>query len=406
MTLATQSPSAAAASHDAPSRAELVARAAALRDRLWEDAPRADRDRRLGSGTVDAIRDAGLFRLLTPRRFGGYEADSRTLLDVVTELGRGCGSAAWVTGVLNAGNFVTALFPDEAREEVWGRNPDAGVALVLGPGAPARRVEGGALVTAEWPYASGSGHCDWAVVVVPVQDGDAAPEPFLALIPAGDTTVKDTWFITGLRGTGSNTIVVDGKTVPDHRLIPLMPALDGTLPPRHPEETLYRSNFAGVLLTSLLGAQLGEVRAALELVLEKAPKRSVNASVYTSQAQSVTFQTTVAEAATKIDTARFHAHRLTEDIDAHARRAETLDVPVRTRVRNDSAYASRQCREAVDLLVTAHGTSAFAEFNPLQRIWRDVHVANRHAGFGAGIPEEMYGRVLLGEDPRAVSFLL
>ncbi|KNB53568.1 acyl-CoA dehydrogenase family protein [Streptomyces caatingaensis] len=406
MTTTSQSPSAAATGHEVPSRAELVARASALRDRLWEDAPRADRDRRLDDGTVDAIREAGLFRLLTPRRFGGYETDSRTLLDVVTELGRGCGSAAWVTGVLNAGNFVAALFPDEARQEVWGENPDAGVALILGPGAPARKVAGGALVTAKWPYASGSLHCDWAVVVVPVQDGDAAPEPYLALIPMTDATVEDTWFITGLRGTGSNTIVVDGATVPDHRLIPLMPTLNGAVPPRHPEETLYRSNFAGLLLTSLLGAQLGEVKAGLELVLEKAPKRSINASAYTSQVQSVTFQTTVAEAATKIDTAQFHAQRLTEDIDGHARRGEAPDVPTRTRVRNDSAYASRQCREAVDLLVTAHGTSAFAEFNPLQRIWRDVHVANRHAGFGAGIPEEMYGRVLLGEDPQAVSFLL
>ncbi|WP_372405657.1 acyl-CoA dehydrogenase family protein [Streptomyces luteireticuli] len=406
MTTSSRSTSTTAATHDAPSRTELVARAAALRDRLWADAPQADRDRRLDEGTVAAIKDAGLFRLLTPRRFGGYETDARTLLDVVTELGRGCGSAAWVTGVLNAGNFVAALFPDEAREEVWGDNPDAGAALVLGPGAPARKVEGGALVTAKWPYSSGAWHCDWAVVVLPVQDGDAAPELFLALVPMRDTTVEDTWFITGLRGTGSNTIVVDGKTVPDHRLIPLAQALDSAIPPRHPEETLYRSSFSGMLLTSLLGAQLGEVRTGLELVLEKAPKRSINASNYTSQVQSVTFQTTVAEAATKIDTALFHAYRLTGDIDAHARRDEAPDVPTRVRVRTDSAYASRQCREAIDLLVSAHGTSAFAEFNPLQRIWRDVNVANRHAGFGAGIPEEMYGRVLLGEDPQAVSFLL
>lgn len=403
------SPGTIAAPADAPAHDELVARAAGLAATLWEDAPEADRQRRLTDRAVDAIGDAGLTRLMTARRFGGYETDVRTVLDVVTELGRGCGSAAWVTAVYLSGDFMVGQFPDEARADVWARDPGARVAMVLAPPkAPAvTRAGDGIVISGTWGYASGSPHSDWIALVVGVpQPGADKPVPHLVLVPMSDLTVKDTWRVAGMRGTGSNTVTAEKVLVPHRRLLPYLPLVDGERFTDHPDEILYRTGVSGVLQAFLLGAMIGEAQAALSYVLGKAPSRGIASSTYASQQDSVAFQIDVANAATLIDTAQLHATRIADTVDRAARLGEQLDIPARARLRMDAAHTVRTCADAVDLLMTAHGTAAFAEFNPLQRIWRDVSVGSRHGGFGARIPEEVYGRALLGLDPRATSYLL
>jgi 3-hydroxy-9,10-secoandrosta-1,3,5(10)-triene-9,17-dione monooxygenase len=403
----TRSPGVATALAQAPEHDELVARAAALRDQLAQDAPEADRTRRLTDRSIDGIKDAGLTRLMTPRCLGGYESDVRTVLDVVTELGRGCGSSAWVTAVLNSGNFMAGLFPDRAREDVWGDDPAASTALVLvGTTASAEPADGGLMVTGKWGYASGSLHCEWVALLVPVDRGQERPEINLVLVPMRDLRVEDTWFIVGMRGTGSNTVVADKVFVPQYRVMPFMAAVNGERLAPHADEPLYRSSVSGVLQVFLLGSLIGGAQTALSYVLGKAPKRAIASSTYTSQAQSAAFQIDVAEASGMTDTAYLHARRIAETVDRSARLGEPLDIPTRARMRMDAAQAARTCREAVDLLMTAHGTSAFAEASPLQLIWRNVSVGSRHAGFGSRIPQEVYGRALLDLDPRQVSYLL
>jgi alkylation response protein AidB-like acyl-CoA dehydrogenase len=407
MTDQSRSSGTAIAATEVPTHDDLLARAAALREQLSEDAAETDRARRLTDRSIDGITRAGLIRLMTPKRLGGYETDVRTVLDVTTEIGRGCGSSAWVTGVLNSGNFMVGLFSDEAREDVFLTDPDARTALVLVvPKTVAEPADGGVRITAKWPYASGSLHCEWAAVNVPVEVGGDAPVLHTALIPMSDLDVEDTWLVTGMRGTGSNTVVADDVFVPEHRLLPFLPAMEGERVHAHTDEPLYRSSVSGVLQVFLLGSMIGAARTALAHVLDKAPKRAIASSTYSSQQDSVPFQVDVAEAATMIDTALFHATRIADTVDRAARLGEPMDVPTRARMRMDAAHTAQRSREAVDLLMTAHGTSAFAEFSPLQRIWRDVSMGSRHGGFGARIPQEVYGRALLGKDPRETSYLL
>ncbi|MFC0548175.1 acyl-CoA dehydrogenase family protein [Kutzneria chonburiensis] len=380
-----------------PSSEDLIARAEALREQLWADAPEADRTRRLTDAAVDAVTAAGLNRLMTPRRFGGYETDVRTVLDVSIQIGKGCGNSAWVNAVHNSGNFVVGMFPDQAREDVWGDNPDARTSMVLvAPSATVEPADGGLVVTGKWGFASGSLHAEWILVLA------GQPDSQLLLIPLSDLTIDDTWHVAGMRGTGSNTVVADRVFVPQHRAVPYRPILDGQLPVVREDEPLYRTTLSGVLQVFLLGGMIGEASAALDFVLDKAPNRAIASSTYASQSDSVPFQVLVAEAAALIDTARLHATRAADTIDAR----RPLDVPTRARMRMDAAWTVQKCREAVDLLMTAHGTSAFAEFNPLQRIWRDLGVGSRHGGFGGQIPQEVYGKALLGLDPRQASYLL
>ncbi|QYN23225.1 acyl-CoA dehydrogenase family protein [Amycolatopsis sp. DSM 110486] len=386
-----------------PSSAELIARADALRSQLWGDAPEVDRTRRLTDRNFAAMRDARLMQLFTPRRFGGLAADMRTYFEVTAALGRGCSSSAWVAGVLNAGNWMVAQFSEQAQQEVWGTDPLATSCSILQPTGEAEIVDGGIRLNGKWAYSSGSNHCDWAIVTYPSPNA-VKPEMMLALLPMSDVEVEDTWFVTGMRGTGSNTIVARDLFVPNHRVLPLMPSFRGEN--LGAPDAVHRTALAGVLPVSLMGSQIGAAEAALEFVIEKAPKRQITASTYSVQAQSVGFQVDLAEAATTIKAARLIGRQAADTLDEHAAESDLPDETIRSGLRMDMAWAVKRACEGVDRLVTAHGTSAFGEFSPLQRIWRDTGVATRHAAFNIRISQEIYAKALLGLNPYEISFLV
>jgi 3-hydroxy-9,10-secoandrosta-1,3,5(10)-triene-9,17-dione monooxygenase len=389
-----------------PTRDELLDRAAALRPLLERNAAQTEADRRLVDESLEAVREAGLLRIVNPRRFGGYETDIRTMLDVSATLATGCGSTGWVVNLINVCSWLVGLYPRQTQEEVWGSDPDTRVAGALAPTATTRRVDGGLVVSGRWPWLSGSLHAQWGMGGVPVVDesGDMV-DVGLALMPMHELSVEDTWFVVGMRGTGSNTIVADDILVPDHRILPMPRAIEGEYPTEFKDEVLYRSAFIPVLALILVGPLLGLARAALQYVVEKAPRRAITYTSYEHQTDSVAFQMAIAEAAAKVDTAHLHAYRAAADIDDAARAGTYPDLSARARVRMDAGWAARQAREAVDLLISAHGASAFAEASPLQRIWRDLNTASRHAVVNPSVNEEIYGKALLGVQPQITDLI-
>ncbi len=391
-----------AAEHEA-----IVAKATEVAHILVEEAHAADAQRRLTDRAVTAITQAGLMRLFTPRRSGGYETRPSTLFDAALELGRGCCSAAWVMSVLNMGNFMVSHFPERTQDEVWSGNPDARTALIIAPSRAAVEQTGeGVIVTGQWGYASGSLHAEWIAALIPkgVDPGDETMN--LILMRADEVEIRDTWHITGMRGTGSNTVVADRLFIPRHRVVPYAPIVTGKSRPPSERHHLYSGSYSGLLSLGLLGPQLGAIETALRLVREQAHERRVASSTFSSQAQSPAFQTDLAEAALMIDGAQLHARRIVESVEKHAVAGVLPDEVTRSRFRMESTRVTRLCREAIDRLITAYGSAAFMESNPLQLIWRDLNVASRHAGFGMGVPQLVYGRALVGLDPREISYLV
>lgn len=393
----------------AAERRELIAKAAEAAKIIAEDALATDKQRRLTDRAISTVTEAGLLRLFTPRRLGGYEAHPGTLFEVCYELGRGCCSASWVASVLNMGNYMIGHFAPSTQDEVWSGNRNTRTALIISPSrASVERVSDGVVVTGEWGYASGSLHAEWIAAMIPKGVDPDDDTTNLVLMPARDVEIRDTWHITGMRGTGSNTVVANQLFIPRHRVTPYAPIVTGQskthpLSEGHP---LYSSSFAGLLSLGLLGPQLGAAETALRLVREQSHDRRVTSSTFKSQAQSPAFQTDIAEAALMIDGARLHARRVVESVEEHALAGVLPDEVTRSRFRMESTRVVRLCREAVDRLMTAYGSAAFMESNPLQLIWRDLHVGSRHAGFGMGIPQLVYGRALVGLDPREISYLV
>jgi alkylation response protein AidB-like acyl-CoA dehydrogenase len=399
MTTAQETPT---STGDAPSAVELVTRVKELTPLLKENAAQGEQDRRVVEESIQALTDAGLFKVAVPRRYGGYETSVRTMLDVSAAAGEADGGTAWVLTLTNVCAWMTSLFPERAQDDVFGADPDAKVSGVLAPTAESRKVDGGWRVSGKWFYNSGSWHATWAVLGIPITDeqGEVVNQG-LALIPRADMDLEDTWFVAGMRSSGSNCLVAEDVFVPEHRVMLVPPAIGGEYPTEHAgTEPFYRSAFVPILALVLVGPQLGMGRAALEYVVSKAAKKPISYTFMTAQADSVAFQLQIAEAARLIDTAHLHAYRAAADIDEAAARGVYPDFPTRARVRSDTGYVAETITRAIDILLSAHGAASFADFSPLQRIWRDSATAARHAVVSPAVSYEVYGKALLGVEER------
>jgi 3-hydroxy-9,10-secoandrosta-1,3,5(10)-triene-9,17-dione monooxygenase len=376
-------------------RADLVGRAAKLVPLFAANADQTERERLVLKENVTALEQAGLLSLTRPKRYGGLETDLRTFVEVTREIARGCGSTGWIASLYGACTWMTGLFPAQAQEDVWGENPGARVCGVATASGQAKKVDGGYLVAGRWGWASGSPHAHWAQLGVILTDATGAPSgQGTAMIPMPETKIEDTWHVAGMSGTASNTIVVDEVFVPEHRLLPAERPIRGPLP--YPQEVLYRSAPVPVGAIVLLGPQLGLAQAALDLVIDKAPKRTVAYTYYKNQTEVPFIQLALGKAASLIDTAHLHAYNAAADIDEAAYRAISLDYDSRARIRMDVGRAVIAAREAVRELVTVHGASSFGQSNPLQRFWRDIEVSSRQAAINPELSAEVFGKSLLG----------
>jgi len=382
----------------APSAADLVIRARELAPLLRKNAAASEANRRVEEETIQAMRKAGLMRVATPKRYGGWEMNTRAMLEVGSAIAEADGGAAWVANLNNVCCWLTSLFPVRAQDEVFGSDPDTCVSGVLNPTATVKKEPGGyRIVTGEWHYNSGGWHAQWAVLGLPIVNDAGEPiDQGLAMIPMSDLERVDTWFVAGMKSSGSICLRAKNVFIPDHRVLSVPQAIEGKYPTEMRDEALYRSAFVALLSIILVGPILGLGRAALEFVRQKASSRTIAYTFFEKQSASVAFQLQLADAAMMIDTAHFHAYRAADDIDGAAARGVYLDLITRSRVRADTGYTVEKITQAIDKLLFAHGSAGFADTSPLQRIWRDAAVASRHAVALPPIGYELYGKALLG----------
>ncbi|MEU4745772.1 acyl-CoA dehydrogenase family protein, partial [Actinosynnema sp. NPDC023658] len=200
---------------------ELVRRVAEIVPVLRAHAAWGDENRRLHEGALEAMADAGVLRLRVPAEHGGHEADLTTVVEVIAELARGDGAAAWTAAVWAISTWVVGQFPADVRQEVFAK-PDVRVTGILSPTATAVPVAGGVLVNGRWAFTAGASQSHWtANAAVLAADG---AQVALA-IPLVDLEVVDDWHTTGLRATGSVTTVAKDLFVPTERVLRLAPVL-------------------------------------------------------------------------------------------------------------------------------------------------------------------------------------
>ncbi|MEV6694551.1 acyl-CoA dehydrogenase family protein [Micromonospora sp. NPDC051196] len=382
-----------------PSRAELVSRAAKLGARLRADAQAAEDSRRLTDEALAELSASGLLRMRTPVRYGGYESDMRTVTEVVAELARGDGSTGWTAAVWLISSWMTGLFPEAVRQEVF-EDPDVRISGILSPTAVAAPVDGGVLVNGKWSFNTGAQQSAWNVNAAVRPVGDGQFEPVMVLIPMRDLHVVDDWHTVGMRGSGSVSTVAEDVFVPAERVLPMGPVIVGAHPlQQDPSAPMWRSPFMPIACTTVGAVAFGLAQAALDAFLERLPGRKITYTDYAEQSAAPLTHLQVADATVRVDEAGFHIRRTADLIDAKAAAGDAWTLLERARARLDLGAVCRRAKEAADVLAGASGGSSLYNDVPIQRIERDIKALNLHAIMHPDTNLELYGRLVCGLPP-------
>lgn len=387
--------------------AELVGEARRLVPRLIERAARADDDRRIPGETVAEMKSAALFRALQPKRWGGVEAPLATFYDALMTLAEGDMSTAWVYGVLGVAPWVVALLDDRAGADVWSGDPSALICLSIAPAGEVRPAEGGVRLSGRWRYASGCAYADWALlgaIVNPPSDAGAGPRAgwHVLLVPKSDYRIEDTWYTFGLKGTGSNDVVVGDAFVPYYRMRRMEENVTCTGPGQAVNTAaLYRIPFGQVFGGGVAYGPIGGLQGMLSEFLAFAQDRVRSGGRTTVVDPDA--QLAVAEADNAIDELRTIVHRNVAALTAYAERGEVPPAHERLKYKFQMATVSERCRASGARILQAAGASALATQHRFGRTLADLgaarqHITNqhemhaRHWGahlFGAAIPPDL-----------------
>lgn len=377
-------------------REELVAKAKALGPVLRERAARTEAERMLSKETIKDFQDAGFFKILQPKRWGGFEHDPQVFFEVQWTIAEACPSSAWVLGVVGVHAWQVAVFPLAAQEEVWGKDTSTLVSSSYAPTGKVERVEGGYKVSGRWSFSSGCDHCEWVFLggFVPTGPGER-PDMRTFLLPRADYKIEDTWHTAGLKGTGSKDIVVDGAFVPEHRTHKLIDGFKRESPGNaHNPGPLYKLPFGIVFVRSVSTTAIGIAQGALDAYRDVAAKR-VAAGDGQKVAEDPTAQIVASHAEAAIDESKTILMRDFDEMMAKVRAGEDLPVDRRVKYRYDSARVVQRCMEAVDGLFTASGGRAIFLNSPLLRYFLDVHAARAHYANNPDKPARNFGGVQL-----------
>lgn len=380
---------------------DAAARARELIPELRERAAQTALDRRLPLANIDALRKSGSLKTIQATRNGGYALGIRSHLDVMSALGRGCGSTAWVAGVVHAHSWLTSHFPEQGQDDIYGNNPDAILSAVIGPRGKATRTADGYHLEGIWPFGSGSERSDWLLLGGIIYDDDGSEvDQGDFMVPTSEVTIKDDWYVSGLAGTGSCTMVVQGTDVPAHRFLSLPGLIMGSSPGEnlHGDDWVQRCAPVPVLTIALCGGAIGIAKQALD-DFPTAIKGKVIAYTADPQEPHPFTHIRLGDAAGRIREGELLLYAVADELDATAQANAEVPLLRRAEMRNDCATAVRRLLEGVEILFRESGATAVRTSSPMNRAVADIQTINNHGLMKLETNQEMYGRLLLGLEP-------
>ncbi|MGZ5104072.1 MAG: acyl-CoA dehydrogenase family protein [Usitatibacter sp.] len=361
---------------------------------LRERAGRAEELRRVPDETVRELNESGLMRLLQPRRVGGSEADWVALIDVSSELARGCGSTAWNWANWAVHHWMLALWPRQCQDEAWSDPSVLIASAIMFPPGKATPVPGGYRLSGRWPFSSGVDSCAWNQIGAVVE---GSGELRMFMVPRDDYRVIDNWHVLGLRGTGSKDVEAKDVFVPEHRTLAVDASKGGAAHPGAAANPgpIFRIPLFAALPHMLTGIPLGIAQGAYDIFLEGL---RVRASRYSGKSlvDMTALQIKVAEASACIDAARLLLRGGCLCAQAIAERGQVPDLMTKVTWRRDGAFAAQLCGRAMDVIFKSAGATGLYDDQPLQRAFRDLHAANAHITMMWDAQATTFGRVALG----------
>ena len=384
----------------APDPDEIIERARTMTATIAARSPEGRRQRRIPDETIADMRHAGFFRVLQPKRWGGYEMDLSTFYEVELALAQADMSTGWIYGVCGVHPWFMALLNDEAAEEVWGCDDGVLICSSLMPVGQAVPVVGGYRLSGRWKYASCCEHCDWALLGATVaNDGSAPLEGRLFLVPRTHYHSIDTWQVCGLQATGSWDIAIKDVVVPAHRSQSMRDNFLLTGPGQVVNTSnLYRLPFGQIFVRGISTAALGALQGMFETFLNYSRTRITRAGGRAADNPFV--RLLCAETAAAIDEMKGTLHRNFRNLHAHAQRDETPPLDVRLLYKFQSTQVTQHCLALATRIFKATGAAGLSEDLPFGAILADLmagraHISNQYEYVGSS-----WGAVMFGEQNR------
>ncbi|WP_307691826.1 acyl-CoA dehydrogenase family protein [Variovorax ginsengisoli] len=359
---------------------EMIRRATAMRQTLRDRQAATEAAGRILAETNDEFVKAGFYRVVQPRRFGGYEFDLPTYVNVMSEVSRGCPSSGWVLALTSGHPIILADHPEQAQIEAYGSDGEYRCPS-LGAPVPLQRAPGGYVVSGFWDYASG---CDVATHVmvsglIPQESG--APKPVLMLVDRKDYTIIDNWKMLGMQGTGSRRVAIENLFVPEHRVAPIAMWVGSDGVKVHPNP-MYNGRKAGFFMIEGGAVLMGSARGMLDLYDELLRNKPMRFAPKTKLMEHHEFQHYFGVAQALLDNADAALLRAAQDYmaacTAQTERGVDFSEEEDRRIFLMVQQATRLAFEAVDRIFTTAGTQTGQSASMLGRYYRDISVQRTH----------------------------
>ena len=367
---------------------EMLERARALRPMLLANQGRCEAEGRVPEDVNDGLVKAGFYRIVQPRRFGGYEFDVPTFYQVMMEISRGCPETGWVLALTAGHPMLLASFPERAQVEAYGADGEFRCPASFNPPGEAKPVDGGYLVSGAWVSASGidiGTHFIGMAMVSPEKDGDP-PSPIQMMLGRDQFEVVDDWKVMGMQGTGSKQVRAKDAFVPAHRTVASMGSVRGSqaLPTaRLYDNPMYQGRIQPFLIGEAAAVAVGAARGALDLYAEGLKGKRSIFPPHLERSEDPEYQRHYGAALALIATAEAGLVRAGEEFMAYAAEAASggaaFDEERELRLTLIEQQGVRLAWEAMELIYRTAGTSASAKQGAaIGRIFRNMAVINTH----------------------------
>jgi alkylation response protein AidB-like acyl-CoA dehydrogenase len=366
----------------------LLSAAATLADRFAPLADEFDRNRKLDQNASDAMAEAGFYRLFVPTHLGGLEASPVISAQIFERLARGNAACGWVAFIAATSGSTLASIPEATAKEIF-CHPNIMIAGVFAPSGKAKVEDQEVTVSGRWQWGSGTQNADWVLGGCMVEDGGEQPAQHMVLMPASAIEFLDTWHVSGLQGTGSTDYQVNDLQASTRHIV----GYNKNRPPKRP---LYQFPQFSLLAIGIGAVALGIGRAAIdELVNLAQSKKRINSKA--TLADRVHSHLEVARAEATLRSARAFYYQSIESAWNTATSGEKVSVDQRRDIRLATTHAVEASIKTVDAMYTLGGGAAVYRDSPLQRHFRDVHMASQHIMVAPSTLETV-GRLYLGQE--------
>ncbi|WP_428486359.1 acyl-CoA dehydrogenase family protein [Rhodopila sp.] len=355
---------------------------------------------RVPDDIIQGLTDAGVFRAVQPRQWGGLELDLASFYEGMIRIASACGSTGWVASVVGIHPWQIALFANEAQREVWAEDPDARASSSYAPTGSVRREADGFRLSGRWHFSSGVDHCGWVLLGAVVPDDGSGAEFRSFLVPRRDFTIDhESWNMAGLGGTGSKDVVVPGAFVPAHRTHRIIDVFHGTDPGfAVNDRPYYRLPWRLVFATTIAAPAIGAAAGAIGAFIEQNRSR-VPAYGGPPVAQSPALHRPLARALADVDAARMRVRSTWTDFLSRLEAGQTIPYEHRAQCLHEAAYAHASCSGAIYELMGLGGGRTMAAPGALQRFFRDLLAMRNHPAANLEFSATLYAQAKLGVEP-------